>query len=179
MPDIVPVQPQVVFPGCQACPVSGVGACFYCGEFGHFRRNCPKAPGGATAVANQYPFERYIYNDCDVYDLLPVGSQECEGQVPDAMWELDIDELCTMRVQGGLKQKLSYWVDVLNAPDRVMEHGYVLPLFSSPTLYCGCNHTSALENCDFVSLAIQELLVNICVIKVDSQPFICSPLSVV
>jgi len=64
---------------------------------------------------------------CDVYDLLPVGSQECEGQVPDAMWELDIDELCTMRVQGGLKQKLSYWVDVLNAPDRVMEHGYVLP----------------------------------------------------
>ena len=83
------------------------------------------------------------------------------------------------RVQGGLKQKLSYWVDVLNAPDRVMdviEHGYVLPLFSSPTPYCGCNHGSAMENCDFISL---ELLVHNCVTKVDSQLFICSPLSVV
>ena len=34
-------------------------------------------------------------------------------------------------------------------------------------------------NCDFVSLAIQELLVNNCIAKVDFQPFICSPLSVV
>jgi len=61
-----------------------MGACF-CGEFGHFRWNYPKAPGGATAAAKQYPFECDIYNDCDVYDLLPVGSQECEAQVPDAM----------------------------------------------------------------------------------------------
>ena len=50
MPEVVPVQATpVVLPGRQARSVSG--ACFYCGEFGHFRRNCPKAPGGAAAAS--------------------------------------------------------------------------------------------------------------------------------
>jgi len=60
-----------------------------------------------------------------------------------------------------------------------IQYGYVLPLFSSPTPYFGHNHGSALANSDFVSLAIEELLANNCIAKVDSQPFICSPLSVV
>ena len=161
MPEVVPVQAApVVLPGSQARPVSG--ACFHCGEFGHFRRNCPKAPGGAAAASKQYPFECDIHSDCDLYDLLPVGNPDFEGQSPDAglngpIWELDVDELHSIRVQGGLKQHIRFWIDVLNAPDRVMDaiqYGYVLPLFSSPTPYFGCNHGSALANCDFVSLAI-------------------------
>ena len=186
VPDVVPAQQSpAVFPGRQMRPVTGAGACFFCGEFGHFRRNCPK--GGAAAVAKQYPFECDIYNDCDLYDLLPVGHHVIEGQDPDAglstpVWELDFEDLNSIKVQGGLRQHLSYWIEVLNAPDWVVDaiqYGYVLPLFSSPTPYFGCNHGSAVANHDFVSLAIQELLVTNCIAKVESQPFICSPLSVV
>ncbi|XP_065883338.1 uncharacterized protein [Dysidea avara] len=61
------------------------------------RRNCPKAPGGAAAASKQYPFECEIHSDCDLYDLLPVGNPDFEGQGPDAglngpIWELDVDE---------------------------------------------------------------------------------------
>ena len=70
-------------------------------------------------------------------------------------------------MQGGLRKHIRFWIDVLNAPHRVVDaiqYGYMFPLFSSPTPYFGCNH---LANCNFVSLAIQELLVNNCIAKVD------------
>ena len=79
--DVVPTESPAVSPGRKVCPATGAGTCFFCGEFGHFRRNCPK--GGASAAAKQYPFECDIYNDCDLYDLLPVGHHIFEGQAPD------------------------------------------------------------------------------------------------
>ena len=96
-----------------------------------------------------------------MYDLLPVSNPDFEGKGPDAglngpIWELDVDELHSVQVQGGLRQHIRFWIGVLNAPDRVVDaiqYGYVLPLFSLPTPYFGCNH---LANCDFVSLAIQD-----------------------
>jgi len=58
VPEVVLVLVQstpVVLPGRQVRQVSGAGACFYCGKFGHFRKNCPKVPGGAAATSKQYP----------------------------------------------------------------------------------------------------------------------------
>ena len=42
----------------------------------------------------------------------------------------------------------------------------------------GCNHKSALEQKDFVTSAVLDLLATGCILKVDKRPFICSPLSV-
>ena len=100
---MVPVQATpVVLPGRQARPVSG--ACFYCGEFGH------QAPGGVAAASKQYPFECEIHSDCDLYDLLPVGNPDFEGQGPDAglngpIWELDVDELHSIQVHARRPQE--------------------------------------------------------------------------
>ena len=41
------------------------------------------------------------------------------------------------------------------------------------------NNRSALDNVDFVSKAISELLNNNCVVEVFSKPYCCNPLSVV
>ena len=74
------------------------------------RRNCPKAPGGAAAASKQYPFECEIHSDCDLYDLLPVGNPDFEGQGPDAglngpIWELDVDELHSIQVHARRPQE--------------------------------------------------------------------------
>ena len=102
---MVPVQTtRVVLPGRQARPVSG--ACFYCGSLA-IRRNCPKAPGGAAAASKQCPFECEIR---DLYDLLPVGNPDFEGQGPDAglngpILELDVDELHSIQVHARRPQE--------------------------------------------------------------------------
>ena len=85
-------------------------------------------------------------------------------------------------VQGRLKSHAMFWREVLQAPPTVMDwicNGYKLPLLYMPTPFSQKNHGSALENREFVSGAIMELVRNRCVKKLDSQPFICSPLSVV
>jgi len=63
----------------------------------------------------------------------------------------------------------------LKAPDFIVEsiqEGYVLPLFSPPSPYIGCNHKSALEQKEFVTGAVLDLLATICIIKVEDRPFI-------
>jgi len=113
-PEVVSVPMQstpVVLPGRQVPQVSGAGPCFYCGEFGHFRR---KVPGGAAAASKQYPLECDTYSDdCDLYDLLSVDKLDCEGQGPgngpeDPLWELDIDEVHGLQVQGDFKEHIRF-----------------------------------------------------------------------
>lgn len=85
-------------------------------------------------------------------------------------------------VQGRLKSHARFWKEVLQAPPTVMDwicNGYKLPLLYMPTPFSQKNHGSALENKEFVSGAIMELMRNRCVKKLDSKPSICSPLSVV
>ena len=70
----------------------------------------------------------------------------------------------------------------MHAPEYILnsiKDGYVLPLFSAPTPYIRHNHSSALEQKDFVTEAVLDLLASNCIIKVSERPFICSPLSVV
>ena len=44
---------------------------------------------------------------------------------------------------------------------------------------CYLENNSVLNNAEFVVMAINELLLNRCVIEVFSRPFCCNPLSVV
>ena len=94
-------------------------------------------------------------------------------------WELEQSETQILDVQGRLKNQLSFWKEVLQAPVPIIEHiseGYKQPLLSPPPTYSG---SSAHHNADFVSSAIVELLQNRCVRKISYRSHICSPLSVV
>lgn len=89
---------------------------------------------------------------------------------------------CPVKVKGRLKERLSFWREVLEAPPPVLdiiERGYVLPLLSEPTPYKQKNQASAAENCNFVDQSIAELLDTGCVRVAASTPVVCSPLSVV
>ena len=57
--------------------------------------------------------------------------------------------------------------------------GYRLPLKFIPPSHCQQNHKSTELHSVFVDQAVQSLIANHCVIKVNSQPEVCSPLSVV
>ena len=92
-------------------------------------------------------------------------------------WGPDDKSTEIMQVQGHLKRHVVYWVQVLKAPNHIIDlilNGYVLPLFSVPTPYIGCNYKSALGQKDFVTSAVLDLLATGCILKVDKRPFICS-----
>jgi hypothetical protein len=55
----------------------------------------------------------------------------------------------------------------------------MLPFIALPPSCSIKNNRSALDNVDFVTKAVNELLVNSCVVEVFSRPFCCNPLSVV
>ena len=73
----------------------------------------------------------------------------------------------------GLKEKLDYWRDELEAPAfilDVIEHGYVLPLKSEPTPSIGKKQASVFDNEEFVSDSLGELLVAGCIQQVAFFP---------
>ena len=107
----------------------------------------------------------------------------CKEMTMDRFWEA---EACVPpnqeSVQGRLKRSLTFWKDVLQAPPPIVdciENGYRLPLKFLPPPYSQGNHKSAELHHQFVDEAIQNLVQNHCVIKVDQRPVVCSPLSVV
>ena len=96
-------------------------------------------------------------------------------------WELE-SGFQILDVQGRLKQSLSFWRDILDAPPPVVdciENGYHLPLKFLPPPFSQNNHKSAIDNSIFVNEAVNELVVNRCACAVSDKPYICSPLSVV
>ena len=63
-------------------------------------------------------------------------------------WGPDNKSTEVMQVQGRLKRHVDYWEQVLKVSDYIIDlirNGYVLPLFSVPMPYTGCNHKSDLE----------------------------------
>ena len=98
------------------------------------------------------------------------------------VWDPDDNFSVGIQVQGRLKQTVDYWEQVLKAPQYItqsIQEGYMLPLFSVPSPYMSCNHRSTLEQKEFATSAVVELLATNCILKMDDKPSICSPLSVV
>ena len=96
-------------------------------------------------------------------------------------WELEAP-IQLLVVQGRLKQNQSFWKDTLNAPAPVIDYidnGYRLSLKFSPPPFLQNNHRSAIDNKNFVSQAVNDLVSNRCVRSVSDRPYGCSPLSVV
>ena len=97
-------------------------------------------------------------------------------------WQRVTGEAQVTHVQGRLGACVTYWQEVLHAFPTVIDwiqNGYKLPLLYAPTRLCGNNHRSAIENKEFVTEALEELMQNHCVRKYGCVPYICSPLSVV
>ena len=85
-------------------------------------------------------------------------------------------------VQGRLKQRIEFWHEVLQAPPSIIdciENGYRLPLKFIPPPYSQQNHKSVELFSEFVDDALQNLMSNRCIMRVEAKPEVCSPLSVV
>ena len=95
------------------------------------------------------------------------------------VWEVCQEEEQVLRVQGRLTKCIAFWEHELKAPSPVLECirvGHKLPLLSVSGVYYNCNANSALEENEFVKTALEELVQNCCICKVDRRLHVCSPL---
>ena len=83
-------------------------------------------------------------------------------------------------VKGRLKKNVMFWeqLETNNYIFDIINDGYRFPFLQSPRGYISQNNKSALENEEFVSKAIDELLQSGSVIQVSFKPTIVNPLSV-
>ena len=115
-------------------------------------------------------------------DMQP--AYDCAMNMKGKHWEVQgrSAETQLTQVQGRLKACVKYWEDVLHAPPTVIDwiqNGYKLALLHMPTPFCQSNHGSAIQNKEFVTDSLRELIKGRCVRRLSSKPYICSPLSVV
>ena len=92
----------------------------------------------------------------------------------------DNSELDSDVVKGRLKKHLLFW-EQIGANKfilSVIKEGYKLPFLSTPTESFRSNNHSALENPEFVTSTIRELLRSGSVIEVPFEPLVVNPLGV-
>ena len=79
-----------------------------------------------------------------------------------------------------MKSHLQYWRNIDTFPSilRIIEFGYEIEFTSDPPPMHFSNNKSALNNSEFVSRTISDLLESACVIQVPFKPHVISPLSV-
>ena len=93
-----------------------------------------------------------------------------------------IAEVSSESVQGRLREHSSFWLNELEGSDFVrgiVQHGYRIPFLAYPAPVFRFNHQSALQNEQFVSSEIRDLVAKRCVLQCSEPPLVCSPLSVV
>jgi len=118
--------------------------------------------------------------------LTPKAKSEDSQEPLDQMelgrcWEIEGGEQIE-EVRGRLKANIDFWQHTLKPAPWVLDciiDGYKLPLRVVPDCFTKKNQESALKNSNFVAEALRELETNRCIERVDDQPHICSPLSVV
>lgn len=120
---------------------------------------------GMESLGDSLGVDWYAFNPMFCEEMEPAGAPEQER-----------------RVQGRLKQSIQFWEQELQAPESILHiirDGYVLPLLSEPPAYCKLNQRSALADPEFVTQAVEELVMYGCAKRVPEPPHVSSPLSVV
>ena len=85
-------------------------------------------------------------------------------------------------VQGRLREHSKIWLSNLEASEfvkQIVQFGYHIPFLALPAPIFRFNHQSALQNEEFVSSAIVELVKGGCVVPCSECPLVCNLLSVV
>ena len=83
-------------------------------------------------------------------------------------------------VKGRLAKNIAFW-EKIGANSFVLDtlrNGYVIPFIESPNSMHKSNNRSAVQNSDFVTSAIDDLVSSGCAVQVPFKPFIVNPLSV-
>ena len=85
-----------------------------------------------------------------------------------------------LSVKGRLKNRISFWKEIgcSSFVLDILENGYSIPFVTTPENMTKNNNKSALENSEFVSLAVSDLLNNGCITEVKDKPVVVNPLSV-
>lgn len=162
------------------------GTCFSCGKPGHWRAECP-----LLVVAQTQPDGKKLSNHfidlCDSESLS--GSNDASEHVS-GLSEIDsrpferadfLERECRPdSVRGRLKTNILAWKELesTEAVLSVIKEGYKLPLHSIPESCVLRNNKSALDNNDFVTEALNDLLGTQCISVVESQPWVVNPLTV-
>ena len=121
---------------------------------------------------------------CEEETLEPATSSTEIAGLVERSWEVEeaVREQATTVVKGRLRDCAEFWKEVIKAPAYIIDciqDGYKLPLYSEPPPHEQSNSASTFKYNDFVTAAVAELLHNGCIKKLESAPYICSPLSVV
>ena len=104
-----------------------------------------------------------------------------DGPVFQECFEFENSPNSIQSVKGRLRAHFSFWLHTLGANDfilRVIDKGYIIPFITVPQNAFFDNNHSALIHADFVSEAIQELILSGSVVQVSSPPQVVNPLSV-
>lgn len=83
-------------------------------------------------------------------------------------------------VKGRLAKNIAFW-EKIGANSFVLDtirNGFVIPFIESPNSMHKSNNRSAVQNSDFVTSAIDDLVSSGCAVQVPFKPFIVNPLSV-
>ena len=141
---------------------SAPGACHQCGEFGHWRRDCPKR----TAAGPTYPlFDVGSGGGECVEDTCFGVKGECKGYGGVELKAGDSSLSHHGTVKGRLQSCMGFWKEELCAPPWVLntlEQGYVLPFTSVPAPFFHTNQHSANVNEEFVTGTVAELVAGGC-----------------
>ena len=122
----------------------------------------------ALKLLGSWYYRDEFYDQQDIIKFLEAEVCDLSSQITD--------------VKGCLRQNVSLWKDIYFAPALIidcLENGYHLPLKFLPPPHSQSNHLSAENHSQFVDEAVQSLLINCCVVRMDSEPHVCSPLSLV
>ena len=117
-------------------------------------------------------------NDKYYFDFVDNDKSELKEQL-NILYEYE-QSVTVQSVKGRLKKHLDYWkkIEANSYVLDIIENGYAIPFITTPDSVFSKNNKSAIDNAEFVSQAIAELLVNDCIEEVKTRPHVINPLTV-
>ncbi|VDI20041.1 Hypothetical predicted protein [Mytilus galloprovincialis] len=170
------------------------GRCFYCNEYGHWIRNCPKSAAEQkhkisidTTICKIDKVEMYTHPKTDLasgelYSMRNVNSITQTSRDVQSMSNTHTTTIVKYNGTGvgHLKESLSEWKRI-GATDFVLDiiaNGYKIPFSTIPCMVELQNNKSARDNPEFVKSEIEKLLEKGCITQVSRKPYVVNPLTV-
>lgn len=141
--------------------------CFACGDFRHFRKDCPTRPSSPSLgvsvketkegriIKDKYP----VIFDCSEGSLNTSSDESADSDkiFTDDYYEYEQGQ-ADILVRGRLKENTRFW-KIIGSSEFVLDvfdNGYKIPFYSEPTKKEMKNNVSALKNSEFVENALLD-----------------------